>query len=107
VGGEFADFVEEECAVVGEFKQALFAAFDGAGEGAFLVAKKFALKKGVGDGCAVKGDKDFVGPGRGGVDGAGEQFLACAGFAADEHGGVAAGDGFGDGDDLAHGVAGI
>ena len=88
-------------------------ALGGAGEGALLVAEQDRLDKVVGDRAAIDGDERFGLAFAAAVDGAGEQFLADAGFALDQdrdgggggllrgaqHGrhGLAAGDDVGEG----------
>ena len=57
----------------------------GAGEGAAFVAEQFAFQQGFGDGGAVDGDEGRFGAVAVLVDGAGDEFLAGAGLAADEH----------------------
>ena len=49
---QLADFVEEECAVVGEIHFADFAGA-GSGEGAAFVAEKFVFDQAFGDGGAI------------------------------------------------------
>ena len=58
----------------------------GAGEGAAFVAEQLALQQRLGNGRAIDGDERLVGAVAVLVDGAGDQFLAGAGLAADEHG---------------------
>src|SRR5207249_7156162 len=67
---------------------------DGAGEGAFLVAEQLALQQSRGDGCAVQLDEGTALPRAQLVQGAGDEFLARARFATNEHGGAGGGDGF-------------
>ncbi|MCG3148042.1 MAG: hypothetical protein PCFJNLEI_01484 [Verrucomicrobiae bacterium] len=90
-GADVADFVEEDGAVVGLF-EAADAAHGGTGKGALFVTKEFAFKEGFGDGGAVDDDEGLVGPVAVLVDGAGNEFLAGAGFAADEDGDRLVGD---------------
>ena len=78
------DLVEEQRAVVGELETAL-AAFDGAGERAFLVTEQFALEQGVGNGGAVDRDVRRVGARAQLVERLGDELLAGAGLAADQH----------------------
>ena len=85
--GDLADLIEEERAAVGGF-EAAGAVFDRAGEGAFDVAEELALVKLAGDGGAVDADERALGAAAETVDFAGDEFLAGAGFAEDEHGGV-------------------
>ena len=79
-----ADFVEEERAAVGALEGA--ALFGGrrlgpAGAGAVAVAEEFGLDEVFGDGGAVELDEDAVAAEGFGVDGAGDEFFAGAGFA--------------------------
>ena len=50
----------------------------GAGEGAFTVAKELGLQQVLGDGAAVDGDEGRRATAADIVDGAGNQFFACA-----------------------------
>lgn len=77
--GEAVDFVEEEGAGFGEFDEA-GAAGGGAGKGTGFMAEQFVFDEFVGDGAAVDGDERFAGAGAEVVNGAGEDFLAGAGF---------------------------
>ena len=56
-----------------------------AGERAFLVAEQLAFQKRLGDGGAVEADERPFAALAGKVDGAGDQLLAGAAFAADQH----------------------
>ncbi len=102
VGLEFADFVEEEGAAIGEFEAADFALVC-AGEGTAFVAKQFTFKQIVGERGAVDGDKRLVGAGGEAVERAGDEFFACAGGALDEDGGLCGGDLFDQFEDAADG----
>ena len=88
---DVADLVEEQRPPVGQLESADFLA-DGAGEGALLVAEQLALQQPRGDGRAVELDEGPVSPRAQVVQGAGDEFLARAGFAANEHRGVGGGD---------------
>jgi len=77
LGRDFADFVQEDGAVVGEFEAAL-ALGDGAGERALFVAEKFALDEVLRDGGAIELDEGGVGALALAVEGAGDKFLAGA-----------------------------
>jgi hypothetical protein len=94
LGGEaeVADFVEEEGAAVGGFELA-HAAFDAGGDAAFD-AEEFGFDEGFGQGGAVEGNVRVFGAGAEGVEGAGDQVLACAAFAGDEDGDIGRGDAF-------------
>ena len=85
-----ADLVEEDRAAVGLVEQPALLA-DGAGERAALVAEELGLEQRLGEGAAV--DRDEL-PAAAGVvvDGAGDQLLAGARLAGDQH----RGDGLGD-----------
>ena len=99
--GHLADFVEQEGAVLGQL-EAAGAALDGAGEGAFLVAEELALDQRLGNGRAVDGDKGLAAAGAEVVQGAGDEFLAGAALAGDEHRNVAGGDTLDQREDLLH-----
>ena len=88
---EVADFVEEERAVGGLLEVA-FAGADRTGEGAFLVAEELGFDQGLGNGAAGDGDERLLGARAEVVNGAGDQLLAGAAFAGDEHGGIEIGD---------------
>src|SRR5439155_19614542 len=62
-----------------------------AGESAFQVTEKLALKKILRDGCAVNRDKWLVCTLAMVINGASDQFLAGAAFARDQGGGVGSG----------------
>ena len=89
---DVADLVEEQRPLVGQLEAADLLA-DGAGEGALLVAEQLALQQPGGDGRAVELDEGAVPPRAQLVQGAGDEFLARARFAPNEHGGVGGGDG--------------
>ena len=82
--GSSRDFVEKQRAA-GGFDELAGVAFGGAGEGALLVAEQDRLHEIVGDRAAIDGDERFRLALAAAVDGAGEQFLADAGFALDQH----------------------
>ena len=67
---------------------------DGAGEGAFFVAEQLALQQARGDGRTVQLDEGTALPRAQLVQGAGDEFLARARLATNEHGGAGGGDGF-------------
>ena len=66
-----------------------FVGFFGIGECAFFVAVKLAFDEGFREGRAVDGDERAARAVAFGVDGAGGQLFAGAGFAGDEHRGGA------------------
>ena len=80
-----ADFVEEEGAAVALLELADPLAV-GAGEGALLVAEQLAFQQGLGNGGAVDGQERPGGPAAVLVDGPGDQLLAGAALAQDQHG---------------------
>ncbi len=84
---ELADLVEEDAPTVRELESAQPPG-DGAAEGALFMAEQLALHETGRQGGAVDPDERFVFPLARRVDGAGDQFFACAGFAGDEHRGV-------------------
>src|SRR5690606_24714551 len=79
-----ADLVEEQGAAVGRLELARLVG-DRAGEGALDVAEQLALEQVLRDGAAVDGDERPVLARRAAVDLAGDQLLAGAGLAGDEH----------------------
>ena len=87
-GAHLADFVEHERALVGLLELADLA-LGGAGEGALLVAEQLALQQRLGERRAVEADERPLLARAGEVDGAGDQLLADAALAADEHRGPA------------------
>ena len=90
---EFADFIEEERALVREFEAAHFAG-DGSGKRALLVAEQLALDQAGRNGRTVELDKGALAARTEPVNGARQQFFAGAGLALDEDGGVGGRDGF-------------
>ena len=93
---QLADLVEEERAARGLLEKPLAVAV-GVGEGALAMPEQLGLEQGVGDGAAVDGDEGPAVARREPVDGAGDQLLAGARLAVDEHRGLELGD-------LAHGA---
>ena len=91
VRAHVADFVEEQRAAVG-LLEAADALLVGAGERALFVAEQLRFEQVLLQRGAVHLDEVARGAVRVVVDGAGDQLLAGAGFAADEHGRVALGD---------------
>jgi hypothetical protein len=84
VEGHLAHLVEEERAAVGELEEALLV-FGGARERALLVPEELALEQVLGHGRAVLRDEELVLAARLVVHGAGDELLARAGLALDEH----------------------
>ena len=80
---QFADFVEEKSAFVGQFEQAGLGDV-GAAEGAFFVSEEFALHQVFGKRGAVDVDPGTAAAMGGLVNGASDEFLAGAGFAGDQ-----------------------
>ncbi|MNN13033.1 hypothetical protein D3C81_1260500 [compost metagenome] len=78
------DLVEEQGAAVGMFQLADALAL-GAGERAALMTEQLAFEQLLGDRRAVEGDEGLAGPWPEVVQAARDQFLAAAGFAADQH----------------------
>ena len=77
---QVADLVKEQRAAVGIGELAgMF--FGGAGKGALLMAEENAFDQIVRDGAAIDGDERLAGALAGVLDGAGDHFLADAGFA--------------------------
>src|SRR5258708_1297067 len=81
------DFVKEDGALIGDFEEA-FLGSHGAGKGTLDVAEKLRFKEIDRNGAGVDRDECFVRAGGGGVDSLGDELLAGAAFAADEHGGA-------------------
>src|SRR5712664_556683 len=81
------DFVEENRALVGDFEET-FLGSHGAGERALDVAEKLRLEKVDRNGTGVDRHEGLVRACRCGVDGLGDELLAGAAFAADEHSGT-------------------
>ena len=89
---QFANFVEKERALVGQF-QAAHLARNRAGECALLVPEQFALQQSGGDGRTVDLDEGAITASAEAVNGARQQFLAGSGLALDEYGRVGGCDG--------------
>src|ERR1700681_632806 len=77
--------------MIGRLK-ASHALCDGAGEGAFLVAEKFALDQAFRDRRAIQADEWAFAPAAELVNQACEQFFACTGLAVDNDGRIRRGD---------------
>ena len=88
---QFADFVEEERAAVGQFHFADFARA-GTGEGAAFVAEEFVFDQAFGNGGAIQRDEGLLAARGKMMDGAREEFFAGAAFAEQQHGGIGGGD---------------
>src|SRR2546430_945489 len=86
-GADGGDFIEENGALIGDFKKALFRS-NGAGESALHMAEKLGLQEIHGDRSRIYGHKGFVRAGGSGMNGFGDEFLTGAAFAADENGGA-------------------
>jgi len=67
---------------------------DGPGESALLVAKQLALQQPGGDGRTIQFDEGAALARAQVANGAGDEFLARAGFAPNEHRGASGGDRF-------------
>ena len=78
------DFIEKNRAAIGFFN-ATGLLFHRAGERALFVAKQFAFEQGFGDGGAIDADVTRLAALAQSVQGAGDQFLAGAAFAENEH----------------------
>ena len=95
-----ADLVEEERSAVGALEgAALFAGLAGAARAGFgpravAVAEELGFDVVLGDGGAVQLNKDAVAAQALGMDGAGDELLASAGLAEDEHAAVGRGHQF-------------
>ena len=82
-----AGLVQKQRAFVGGLEQTLAGAV-GAGERAALVAEQFAFEQGLGEGGAIDRDERLGGARAAAMDRAGDQFLAGAGLARDQHRGI-------------------
>src|SRR6266481_2815155 len=100
----FPDFIQENCAPLRGFK-ASCPVFDRASEGAFDMPEEFAFEKLLGNRSAIDPDQRLVFALAAAVDFARDQFLACASFAQDEHGGFGGRDEIDLADNLAQGSA--
>ena len=85
---QLADFVEKQRAAIGALHLAALGR-KGAGERPLGVAEELRFHQVLGDGSAVNGYKRLVFAAAVVMDGARQQFLAGAGFAADQHRGIA------------------
>src|SRR5690554_5255271 len=88
--GQVGHFVQKQSAAVGAAEQAGFVV-DGAAEAALLVAEEFAFHQFRRNSAAVDGNERAVGPRALQVNHSGHQLFTAAGFAADKHRGLAAG----------------
>jgi len=83
LGGEFADFVEEDGSAGCHFEFAGLAV-DRAGESSFFVAEEFAFEEAFAEDGAVEGEEGPFRPFAGAMDGLSDNLLAGAAFAEDE-----------------------
>ena len=90
-GAGGADFVEEDRAAVGLHELAQLVA-DGAGEGPGHVAEQLAFQQRFGQRPAGDFDERLVAAAAAAMDGPGDQRLARAALAGDQHGGLGVGD---------------
>jgi hypothetical protein len=86
-GADGGNFVEENCALVGDFEKT-FLRGDGAGEGALHVAEELRFEKIDGNRAGVDGDEGFVCARGSGVNRFGDDFFTGAAFAAEQNGGA-------------------
>ncbi len=98
------DFIEKERAAVGDFKEALLRG-DRGGEGALDMAEERRFEQFGRHGAGVDGHEGLVAARRVGVNGLGDQFLAGAAFALDQHRGAAGRDLGHQVEDAQHGFA--
>jgi len=91
VGGELADFVQEEGAVVGQLDLADLAGAGGPGEGALLIAEELRLDEVFVEHGAVDLDEGPLGPAAHGVNGLGHGAFPHAGLSGDEDIGLGVG----------------
>src|SRR5437870_1994885 len=85
LGPKRADLVEEEAAPLRQLELSDLPLM-GAGERALLVAEELGLDEGLGDGRRTDGDEGPVAPCPLVVDGPGDELLAGAALAGDQHG---------------------
>ena len=90
-GRELADLVQKQRSAIRLFEPSVTPCV-GARKRAALVAEELRRQQRLGNGSAVDLDKRFRPSPRPLVHAAGEQLLAGAGFAGDEHGGIGGGD---------------
>jgi hypothetical protein len=95
------DLVEQQCAAVGRLQQSPVR-FDGAGEGALLVAEQLAFEERLGDGAAVYRHERLVAAHAVVVYRSGDHLFAGAAAAGDEYAGVGAGNFPDEGEDFLH-----
>ena len=91
VGGQLANLVQKEGAVVGQLDFSDFAAAGGPGEGPLLIAEQLRLNEIFVEHGAVDLDKRPVGPAAHGVDGLGHGAFPHAGLPGDENVGLGVG----------------
>jgi hypothetical protein len=84
----FADLVKEQGAAMGGLKETRLALFAGAREGTALVAEELGFEELGRDRAAIDLDEGPILPGSFGVDQAGDDVLADAGFPLDQQRGV-------------------
>src|ERR1700733_952519 len=82
---KIADFIEKKCPAVSGFEPSR-APLQGACKGAFLVSEKLRGNQRLGNGGAVHADEGSRCTFRLPMQGPGNQFLTCSGFAEDENG---------------------
>ena len=82
--GHFADFIQQQRTPAGQF-EITGAALRCARERALFVTEQLAFDQCLRQGCAIHGEKRAGAPGAQIVDGARSDFLAGAGFAADQN----------------------
>ncbi|MPM67283.1 hypothetical protein SDC9_114205 [bioreactor metagenome] len=85
--GHVADFVQKDCAAVGQLEFAGVAALERPGKGSLFVAEQLGFQQIVWNGRAVDADKGLVAAGAELMDRVGHQLLAGAGFSQDQNGG--------------------
>ena len=105
--GKLADLVEEHGPPVGQFEIPRLALARRAGEGAGHVAEHLGFGQGLGDAAAIHLEKDLVLAVAPAVGQPGEDVLAHAGLAQDEHRGVRGRDGQQHVHHFLHGRAGV
>ena len=84
---EVADFIQEECSLMGQLQPADLLR-DRSRKSPFFVAEQFAFKKAGGNGRAVEFDEGVIPARAQPVDGARDQFLARSSFSENQNGGI-------------------
>ena len=101
-GGDVADFIQKNGAMVGKLEQPDFSALFGTGESAFLMTEELTFQQCFRKGGAIDRHEGRFFATADMMQGMGEKLLACAGFAANQNGGFRLGEFFRFGDEGSH-----